>query len=658
MTVDEGFIEVDAKVWFDSQRSKFERIEAAVVRELVQNCCDSLLRSPGGRRRDIHVEVGVNRRLLIRDNGRGMSRDDLQKLTVVGHSGTAEARRAGHRADRSGSALDGRPILGELEGRFGVGFYVTALVAEEVRLRTLHERDDGTREAWCWRYSPQTFRWEIELDETPLAEVGTEVSLTVLPQFEHLLDERKLASLVGEVAEFVSFPIFVGYEPRPSNRVYGPWDAESAPGSSFESYLVEAGLARHDELTLVLPMPFDAEAGLGGVLFAARSQAEGGLRLYLNRYYVNQSQSYLPKGFRFLSGVICTSGLDVNESRERVLENDALETLRERLRAWILYGCPARRANGGLVGFLAGREGAKARTAFLARHGRELFRLAEVDGDVMDALGDVLDLPLSSGSPIKVADLRRVAGGGPIHYVDDEMARVHHAPRYVSRSVPVVDATDPATAAFLHAAAARFELGLRRIGPNLDETKINEDRWRVLERVLLSGLPGRLATLSFEARGDNAAVILDVAKLRRAPAIALIETLLGGHPFELLRRPMSDYAPNFHTLWRFGMESVRDQIFSTAKTEVQGGGGVDVVINVDHQLSRMLAEAAGVRPRVVIQASMILLSHALQQMNLAWEEQDRAFISRGLTDALTNLVAGEAATMLAAATDPPATTPT
>src|SRR5258705_6857602 len=123
------------------------------LRELISNASDALdkLRLETFRDKDLqadvanlHIGIEVDREhrtLTVRDNGIGMSRDEVVSLIgTIAKSGTAELlEKMRKSADAAGSA--------DLIGQFGVGFYASFMVADRVELLT---RRGGEAEAAHW----------------------------------------------------------------------------------------------------------------------------------------------------------------------------------------------------------------------------------------------------------------------------------------------------------------------------------------------------------------------------------------------------------------------------------------------------------------------------------------------------------------------------
>ncbi|MGQ0777194.1 MAG: ATP-binding protein, partial [Pseudonocardiales bacterium] len=127
------------------------------LRELISNASDALdkLRLEAFRDKDLqvdtsdlHIEIEVDqeqRAFTVRDNGIGMSRDDVvQLIGTIAKSGTAEFLQKMKEAKDDKASLD--LSSQDLIGQFGVGFYSSFMVADKVVLLTRRAGESqGTR---------------------------------------------------------------------------------------------------------------------------------------------------------------------------------------------------------------------------------------------------------------------------------------------------------------------------------------------------------------------------------------------------------------------------------------------------------------------------------------------------------------------------------
>ncbi|MEU0154425.1 ATP-binding protein, partial [Micromonospora fulviviridis] len=182
------------------------------LRELISNASDALdklrLESLVDKdlqvdTADLHIEIEVDkdaRTLTVRDNGIGMSRDEVVGLIgTIAKSGTAELLRT-LRETKDAAASQ------ELIGQFGVGFYATFMVADKVTLLTRRAgQAGGTR----WESTGEG-TYSIEAVDT--APQGTSVTLHLKPadDEDNLHDytaEWTIREIVKRYSDFIAWPI-------------------------------------------------------------------------------------------------------------------------------------------------------------------------------------------------------------------------------------------------------------------------------------------------------------------------------------------------------------------------------------------------------------------------------------------------------------------
>ncbi|KAB2901630.1 MAG: molecular chaperone HtpG [Dokdonella sp.] len=318
------------------------------LRELISNAsdaCDKLrfaalsdaALTAGDAELRIEIEYDKEARTLtIRDNGIGMSRDE-----VVDNIGTIA--RSGTRRFLESLSGDARKDT-QLIGQFGVGFYSAFIVAGQVTLTTRKagaDAADGVR----WQ-SGGSGEYTLEQVEVPTR--GTSVTLQLKPDEDEFLDGWKLRELVKRYSDHVAFPIRLRAESdgKPTgefetvNHAVALWTRPKADISDddyrafykslshdFNDALAWThnrveGSQRYTSL-LYLPEkpPFDA-------VFSGRDERKG-LKLYIRRVFImDASEQLLPAYLRFVRGVVDSDDLPLNVSREILQENRLVAQIR------------------------------------------------------------------------------------------------------------------------------------------------------------------------------------------------------------------------------------------------------------------------------------------------------------------------------------------
>ena len=316
------------------------------LRELISNAsdaCDKLrfeaLANPELMVGDaeLRIEVRIDkdaRTLTIRDNGIGMSREEVvANIGTIASSGTRkflEALSAEKKADAN------------LIGQFGVGFYSAFVVADKVTLTT---RRAGGAEAVRWESSGTG---EYTLQAVEAAERGTEVALHLKPDEDEFLQDWQVRSLVARYSDHIGFSIRMPKEK--DGKPTGEWDVVNQASALWtrpkteladEDYQNFYKHLSHDfndalawthnrvegnqNFTSLLYLPTQSPFDL---MMGGRDERKG-LKLYVKRVFImDAAEHLLPAYLRFVRGVVDSDDLPLNVSRELLQQNRNLEKLK------------------------------------------------------------------------------------------------------------------------------------------------------------------------------------------------------------------------------------------------------------------------------------------------------------------------------------------
>ncbi|MCQ4041045.1 molecular chaperone HtpG [Streptantibioticus rubrisoli] len=338
------------------------------LRELVSNASDALdklrveaLRddSLGADVSDLHIEIETDkdaRTLTVRDNGVGMSRDEVVELIgTIANSGTAKFLQQLKEAD-STAAAEG------LIGQFGVGFYSSFMVADEVTLLT---RRAGETEGTRWTSTGEgTYTIETVAD----APQGTAVTLRLKPvdTEDRLYDYTspwKIKEIVKRYSDFITWPIRMAAQPAAEGTSESASD--DAPREPETLNSMKALWARpREEVTddeyheLYKHISHDWNDPLETI----RLQAEGtfeyqallfvpahasqdlflqghkrGVQLYVKRVFImDDCEALMPPYLRFVKGVVDAQDLSLNVSREILQQDRQIQLMHRRLAKKVL----------------------------------------------------------------------------------------------------------------------------------------------------------------------------------------------------------------------------------------------------------------------------------------------------------------------------------
>lgn len=348
------------------------------LREVVSNSSDALdkLRLAalqdsglGVDTTDLHIQLDADsaaRTLTIRDNGIGMSRDEVVDLIgTLARSGTAQMREAlaAARAAQEGGELS-EQATADLIGQFGIGFYSTFMVADTVTLVT---RKAGEVAGTKWESGGEG---TYTLEEVADAPQGTSVTLALKPAggdaaLPDYADENVLRRVVRTYSDFIAWPIRMEVErpapgPEGDDDEAGDPDAENTvtetvtlnsqkalwtkPRSEVtdEEY---AEFYRHvshawDEPLETITLKAEGTFEYQALLFLPTQppfdlftpDQKRGVQLYVRRVFImDDCEELIPPFLRFVKGIVDAQDLSLNVSREILQQDRQIRAIRKRL---------------------------------------------------------------------------------------------------------------------------------------------------------------------------------------------------------------------------------------------------------------------------------------------------------------------------------------
>ena len=328
------------------------------LRELISNASDAIdkrrvatltdesLEAPeGGWRIKLIADEDAGT-LTIRDNGLGMSRDEaVESLGTIAHSGTKAFLEMLEQQD-----VKDHP---ELIGQFGVGFYSAFMAADEV---TVSSRRAGLA-------ADQGVQWSSSADgnfsvgDATHEEVGTDVVLTLKDDMKPFVSEWKLREVVKRYSDYVEHPVVMdvtrkgeddeeeAHEETLNSRT-AIWLKDSAAVSEDE-YKEFYRHVSHDFTDPARTLHYRAE-GVNefSVLLFLPTKAPFNLfypdfrigpTLYVRRVQImDHCEEMVPRYLRFLRGVVDSSDLPLNVSREILQNNKQIEVIRKSITKKVL----------------------------------------------------------------------------------------------------------------------------------------------------------------------------------------------------------------------------------------------------------------------------------------------------------------------------------
>ena len=323
------------------------------LRELISNASDALdrlrvesLTNENLLGKDDVFEIVVEtdaeaRTLTVHDSGIGMSRDE-----VIAHIGTIA--KSGTRELLESLKETSDETARKMIGQFGVGFYSAFMVAERVSLVT---RRAGEARATLWE---STGDGEYTVSETEKFRRGTSITLRLKPAdedggIEDFTHEPVIRRIVRQYSDFVTYPITfkaggkksesIEADAKPINSMKPIW-ARPASEVTEEDYAEFYKHISHDWNAPIKHLSFKAEGRIEyQSLLYLPSQAPMdlffdsgayGLQLYVRRVLIVENcDEILPRYLRFVKGVVDSSDLPLNISRQRLQEDRHITQIRK-----------------------------------------------------------------------------------------------------------------------------------------------------------------------------------------------------------------------------------------------------------------------------------------------------------------------------------------
>ena len=327
------------------------------LRELISNAsdaCDKLrfeaLKDASLQDGDAELKVRVSfdkaaRTITITDNGIGLSQQEaIEHLGTIAKSGTRDFM-----AKLSGDQKNDAQLIGQ----FGVGFYSGFIVADRI---TVESRRAGLPATQGVRWSSEG-TGEFEVSDIEQAERGTSVILHLKDDAGDYLNAWKLKGIINKYSDHISLPILMpkeewkdGENDQPGAMVTtGEWETVNQAAALWTRPKKDITQEHYDEF--YKQISYDSEAPLATTHNRVEGSTEytqllfipakapmdlfnrdkaAGVKLYVKRVFImDDAQALLPTYLRFVKGVVDSSDLPLNVSRELLQESRAVKAIRE-----------------------------------------------------------------------------------------------------------------------------------------------------------------------------------------------------------------------------------------------------------------------------------------------------------------------------------------
>ena len=327
------------------------------LRELISNASDAAdkLRflalsdsSLYGNEGDLRVRVSLDeaaKTITISDNGIGMTRDEvISHLGTIAKSGTKEffSQLSGDQSKDS-----------KLIGQFGVGFYSAFIVADKVTVRTL-KAGAAPDSAVEWESAGEGDYTLASADKTSR---GTEIVLHLRDGEGEFLSKWKVESIITKYSDHISIPVEMWEEGTAEREedgekipaTEGHWKAVNKATALWMRDKSEVSDEEYQEFYKHIshdwtePLSWshnkvEGNTNYTSLLYVPKKapfdlwnrDARHGLKLYVQRVFImDDAEQFMPSYLRFIKGVLDSSDLPLNVSREILQDTKVTQSLRK-----------------------------------------------------------------------------------------------------------------------------------------------------------------------------------------------------------------------------------------------------------------------------------------------------------------------------------------
>jgi len=289
---------------------------------------------------EIIVTIDEKKKTIeISDTGIGLNAADLtETLGTIARSGTSSF------LDTIENNEDTKDAAKTLIGKFGVGFYSAFMVAEKVIVTTRKAGEDAIN---VWESDGQS-GYTISSSEAD-HDVGTSIKLFLRKDAREYADKSKIRSLIKKYSDHIMVPISISSsdaEREQVNSAQALW-TKSPSEISDEEYneFYKSSLGSFDEPFITMHNKTEGSIDFTSLLFVPKTapfdlfepERKTKISLYINRVFISQNvDGIIPTWLRFVKGILDTTSLDLNVSREMVQNSPVIRKISKSITKRIL----------------------------------------------------------------------------------------------------------------------------------------------------------------------------------------------------------------------------------------------------------------------------------------------------------------------------------
>jgi molecular chaperone HtpG len=312
------------------------------IRELVSNASDALdklrFESVENKKlsrfnKDLNIKIKINtdeNTITISDNGIGMSEDEIvNNIGTIARSGTANFLE-----NISGDKKKDSNLIGQ----FGVGFYSVFMVAEKVQVLSKSVHDESNIGIMWESTGEEKYKLkEIEKDSN-----GTDIIIYLNEDAKEFSNAGRVRFLLEKYSQYINFPIHIidnESEPEIVNEAEALWlkPKRSIKDEEYKEFYKFISFDQDDPL-LWVHNKVEGKNEYSNLLYIPKKppfdlwnrESPRGVKLYIQRVFIMDDAShFLPLYLRFVRGIIDTSDLPLNVSREILQDHHLVDTIRK-----------------------------------------------------------------------------------------------------------------------------------------------------------------------------------------------------------------------------------------------------------------------------------------------------------------------------------------
>lgn len=321
------------------------------LRELVSNAVDAsqklkVLAANGDYKNelgDLQVEIILdkkNKTLTIKDNGIGMTADEIDKyINQIAFSGAEEFLKK----------YEGKEGAEQIIGHFGLGFYSSFMVADKVQIRTLSRKNRSKAVQWESNGSP-----EFTIRDTDKKDRGTEIILHITKDSKEFIEKERISEILNKYCKFLPVPILFGAKteyidspegekddkgdlkrvsvevPNYINNTTPAWTKKpkDLKDEDYATFYNELYPMTFDKPLFHIHLNVDYPFHLTGILYFPKIKEnieiqKNKINLYSNQVFITDNvEQIVPEFLTLLHGVIDSPDIPLNVSRS-YLQSDA-----------------------------------------------------------------------------------------------------------------------------------------------------------------------------------------------------------------------------------------------------------------------------------------------------------------------------------------------